>query len=333
MRRREFVTLFGGIAGLASALTSASWPYAARAEQGGKLPVIGFLSSRTPEQGQYLLAALRTGLQETGYVEGHNVVIEYRWANGQVERLAALAAELVARHVDVVVAGGTPGAARAAITAIPVVFTTGIDPVAYGLVSSINRPEGNLTGVTFYSGALIAKQFELLRAFYPRAATFGLLVKPDSPSGQPQVKDAQLAARESGIELKVVNARDESEFEPAFTALAASKNAAMLVSVDPYFDSRVARLVELAARHAIPTIYTLREFVEGGGLMNYGASITDAYRQAGAYAGRILKGAKPGDLPVLLPTKFELVINLKTAKVLGITVPQSLLVTADAVIE
>jgi putative ABC transport system substrate-binding protein len=322
VKRRTFMGLLGG---------AAVWPLTGRAQQ--PVPVIGFLSSRTSKQAEYVVAALRDGLKEVGYIEGQNVAIEYRYADSQYDRLGALAQSLVDRQVAVIVAGGTSGPALATTKTIPIVFTTGLDPVPYGLVSSLNRPDGNVTGATFYSGALGAKQMELLRELAPKTATFGLLVNPNSTSAAPQVRDAQSAARSIGLELSVYNAGTEHDIDSAFASLVKRPNPALIVGVDPFFDSRPAQLIELAARHRLPTAYYLREFAQAGGLMSYGASITDTYRQAGIYAGRILKGAKPSDLPVQLPTRFELVINLKTAKALGLTVSQSIHVSADEVIE
>ena len=324
MRRRDFITLVGG--------ATAAWPLAARAQQTA-MPVIGFLTSRTPEQAGYLVAALRTGLKEAGYSKGENVVIEYRYAESRYERLPALAQSLVDRQVAVIVAGGTSGPAIAATKTIPIVFTTGFDPVSSGLVGSLNRPGSNVTGATFYSGALSAKQMEFLIALAPKTAVFGLLVNPNGTSFPTQIRDAQSAAQAIGRELHVLNASSESEINASIAALAKLSNPAFVVSVDPYFDSRPASLIELAARYRLPAAYYLRDFAQAGGLMSYGASITEAYRQAGVYAGRILKGDKIADLPVQLPTKFELVINLKTAKGLGLTVPQTLQVAADEVIE
>jgi putative ABC transport system substrate-binding protein len=317
---------------LGATILGALLPGAARAQQPA-MPVIGFLSSRSPEQGQYLVAAIRQGLRELGYVEGQNVTIEYRWAQGYMDRLDALAAELVRQQVAVIIAGGTPLAARAATSSIPIVFTTGLDPVAYGLIKSFNRPEGNITGATFYSGALGPKQLQLLRELIPSARTFGFLVKPDSPSAAPQVESMQRAAQSIGQRLQILNANVEDDFEPLIAGLARRKNAALIVSVDPYFDSRATQLVGIAARHALPAIYNIREFVQAGGLASYGSSITDTYRQAGVYAARLLKGAKPSELPVQLPTKYEFVINMTAAKALGIKVPQSLLVRADEVLQ
>jgi putative ABC transport system substrate-binding protein len=317
---------------LASTVAAALSPGIVRAQQKA-MPVVGFLNSRTQAQGQYLVAAVREGLKQTGFVDGENMTIDYRWSEGDISRLPALAAELVQRRVAVIVAGGTSQPAKAATTSIPIVFTTGLDPVAYGLVESLNRPGGNLTGISTYSGALVSKQLELLRELVPRAATVGLLVKPDNPSSQLQIADLREAARTLGQPLDIVNAATEADFELAIAGFARKQNAAMIVSIDPYFDSHAGQLAALAARYALPTIYNLREYVDAGGLMSYGGSIVDTYRQAGIYAGRILKGAKPSELPVLLPTTFALVINLKTAKALGLTISPSILVRADEVIE
>jgi putative tryptophan/tyrosine transport system substrate-binding protein len=323
MRRREFITLIGAAATL---------PFAASAQQPA-MPVIGFLSSRTAKQAKYLVTAIHEGLKEEGYIEGQNVTIEYSYAESHYEQIPTLAANLVDRQVAVIIAGGTPGPAIAATRTIPVVFTTGLDPVLYGLVNSLSRPSGNVTGATFYSGALGGKQMEILSQLAPKTTTFGLLVNPTVASAASQIVNAKAAARSIGRNLQVLNAASERDIDLAFATLAKVTNAALLVGVDPFFDSRPNQLVELAARHALPTAYYLREFVEVGGLMSYGARIVDTYRRAGAYAGKILKGAKPSDLPVQLPTRFELVINLKTAKAQGITVPPSLLVGADEVIE
>jgi putative ABC transport system substrate-binding protein len=323
MRRREFISLLGG---------AAAWPFVARAQQPA-LPVIGFLSSRTPTQAGYIIDAFRKGLEDAGYVEGRNVEIEFRFADGQNDRLPALAAELVRRQVAVIVAGGTSGPAKQATMTIPIVFTTGSDPVEVGLVTSINRPDGNVTGATFYSAALIGKQLELLREIAREAGAIGLLINPKSPAAEPQVKDALVATNAVGLKLDVLRASTEPEIENQFENIARLPSAALLVGVDPFFDSRPDQLIALAAKYRVPTVYNLREFAVAGGLMSYGASITDAYRQAGVYAGRIVKGDKPSELPVQFPTKFDLVINLKTAKALGLTVPPTLLARADEVIE
>lgn len=323
MQRREFIMLLG------SAVVFAR---AARAQKSA-MPVIGFLNSRTADQGAYLVGAIRQGLRETGFTEGQNIAIEYRWADGHIDGLPALATDLVQRGVTVIIAGGTALAAKAATAKIPIVFTTGLDPIEYGLVSSVNRPTGNVTGTTFYSGALGAKQLELLREMVPDASAFALLVRPDSPSAESQIREAQKAARATGHEMQVLNANRDTDFENAIATVSKLRNGVLLVAVDPYFDSRASQLTELAARYRVPTIYSLREFVVVGGLMSYGASITDAYHLAGVYAGRILKGARPADLPVQLPTRFELVINLKSAKALGLAIPPTLLARADEVIE
>ena len=322
MKRRQFITLLGG--------TIAS-PLVARAQQSA-MPVIGFLSSRTPAQAEYVIAAFK-GLENAGYVEGRNVGIEFRFAEGQNDRLPELAADLVRRRVAVIVAGGTSGPAKQATTTIPIVFTTGSDPLVVGLVTSISRPNGNLTGATFYSAALIGKQLELLREIAPQSAEIGLLVNPKAPSAESQENDALAATRAVDLQLHVLRASTEPELESAFANLGRFSNAGLLVGVDPYFDSRPHQLVALAGKYKVPTIYHLREFVVAGGLISYGASITDAYRQAGLYAGRIVKGERPGDLPVQFPTKFDLVINLKTAKALGLDIAPTLLTRADEVIE
>jgi putative ABC transport system substrate-binding protein len=320
--RREFIAALGG--------ATVAWPRVARSQQPA-LPVVGFLTSRTPEQAEYLVAAFRAGLKEIGYIEQQNVAIEYRYAESHYDQLPLLAEDLVRRQVAVIVAGGTSGPAIAATKTIPIVFTTGFDPVSTKLVSSLNRPDRNVTGATFYSGALSAKQMEFLSALAPKTATFGLLVYASGTSVESQVQDAQSAAGAIGRELQVLKVGTESEIDASFAALAKLSHPALLVSVDPFFDSRPTQLIQIAARYRLPTAYYLRDFAQSGGLMSYGASITDAYRQAGNYAGRILKGEKPANLPVQLPTKFELVINLKTAKALGLTVPPSLL--PDEVIE
>jgi putative ABC transport system substrate-binding protein len=330
MRRRDFIALTSSAAAAWAAIPPASRRAHA---QGGVIPVIGFLSSRTPAQADYLVAAIRNGLSELGLVEGQNVAIEYRYADGHYERLPALAADLVDRRVAAIIAGGTSKPAIAAAKAVPIVFTTGYDPVSTGLVRSLNQPGDNVTGATFYSGALAAKQMQLLIEVAPKTVIFALLVNAESTGASSLVRDAETAVQTIGRELRVLNAGSEREIDAAFAALAKLPNSAMLIGVDPFFDSRPTQLVELAARYAKPVVYYLPEFVRLGGLMCYGASITDAYRQAGNYAGRIVKGEKPADLPVQLPTKFELSINLKTAKALGLTLPPTLLATATEIIE
>jgi putative ABC transport system substrate-binding protein len=323
MRRRDFITLIGGAA--------ASWPIAARAQK-NSLPIVGFLNPRSQSKGEAVAAPFRQGLRDVGYEEGRNVAVEYRWAEDQYDRLPALAADLVARGVAVIVAGGSAWVAgKGATSSIPIVFTTGLDPVRTGMVKSLNRPEANLTGATFYSGgALFAKQIELLRALVANVETVAMVVHPGSPSAESQVQDAEDAARRNGVVLRVVRVADAPDLDAAFDAIQAD---AMLLAVDPFFDSRPGEVVAGAARRRVPTMYYIREFVEVGGLVSYGASIRGTYRQAGIYAGRILKGAKPAELPVVLPTKFELVLNLKTAKALGLEVPPTLLAIADEVIE
>jgi putative ABC transport system substrate-binding protein len=323
MKRRDFIALLGG---------ATSWPFTAMAQQPA-MPVVGFLTSRTAQQAEYLLPSLRAGLKESGYVEGQNVTIDYRYANNRNDLLAGLAAELVARQVAVIVAGGTSRPAIAATRTIPIVFTTGFDPVAAGLVSSLNKPDANVTGATFYSGALGSKQVEILIELAPRTATIGLLVNPNLINAATQIQSLRSAAASVGRELVVLSAGSEPEFASAYAELMKRPNPGLIVSVDPLFDSHRDRLVALAEQHALPTVYYLRDFAKAGGLVSYGASILDAYRQAGAYAGRILKGVKPAELPVQLPTRFELVVNLKTARTFGLTIPATVLATADEVIE
>jgi ABC-type uncharacterized transport system substrate-binding protein len=323
MKRREFITLLGG---------AAAWPLAARAQQPG-VTLIGLLAGAQLDD--RLLSAVRQGLKEAGYVEGRNVAIKYRTADGRFNRLPGLAAELVADPVAVIVAFAPPAAvaAKAATGTIPIVFVTGADPVELGLVSSLNRPGGNVTGVTFLVTALGAKRLELLRELVPSAKIVGLLVNPANPTSEFQTTDTQAAARALGIELVIRNARGESDIYSAFESLAQERVNAVIIGTDQLFTSRRDQLVALAARHALPAIYYLREFVEAGGLISYGASSTDAYRLTGGYVGRILKGEKPADLPVQQMVKFELAINASTAKALGLTVPDKLLVAADEVIE
>ncbi len=329
MRRREFISLIGGAA--------ATWPFAARAQQPA-MPVIGFLRSTSANASANLVAALRRGLAEAGYTEGQNLAIEFRWAEDQGERLPGLVADLIRDRCAVIIAGGDAEAhaAKAATSSIPIVFATGADPVKVGLVSSLNRPGGNLTGISFYNSAdLISKQLQFLQDVVPSVAMIGLLVNPntDFADVESQQREAQAAAHALGQQILTVNASSERDFDAAFATLAQQRAGALLIAGNALFTGRRDRLVALAARYALPTICPLREFVAAGCMMSYSGSLTDAYRQVGVYAGRVLKGAKPADLPVTLPTKFELVINLKTVKALGLTVPDKLLVAADEVIE
>ena len=325
MRRREFLGVLGAAA--------VAWPVGARAQQ--KVPVIGFLDSRSASDTRSAVAAFLAGLKEVGYLEGKNVVIEYRWAEGQYDRLPALVADLLGRQVAVVFAAGPPAApaVKAATATIPIVFTNGLDPVKLGLVESINRPGGNATGYYLFSSTLEPKKLELLRELVPTAATIGAVVNPTSPNAETVAADLQAAARARGLQLHVVEASNEHDIDAAFATEVGRGAGALVVGNDPYFTSRRDQFVGLAVRQALPVIYSARESVVAGGLMSYGTSINDAYHQGGVYTGRILKGERPADLPVVRPTKFELVINLKTAKALGLTVPPGLLVAADEVIE
>ena len=325
MRRREFITLLGA---------AATWPASARAQQ--LTPVIGFLSARSAASGAPMAAAFRRGLRESGYVEGQNLQIEYRWADGHYDRLGALADELVHRKVAAIVAiSGTPAAlaAKAATTTIPIIFANGGDPLTSGLVSSISRPTGNITGVTFYTAALAGKRMELLRNLVPTAAIMGLLVNLNNPVEVSERNDAEAAAHALGLRLEVLNATSEVEIDAAFSRLLERRIGALVVGTDPLYQGFSQKVVALAAGHAIPAIYFAREFPEIGGLMSYGSRQNDAYYQAGIYVGKILQGANPTDLPVMRPTKFEFVINLKTAKALGLTVAPTLLAQADEVVE
>jgi putative ABC transport system substrate-binding protein len=327
MKRREFIMLLGTVA--------AAWPFVARAQQAA-LPVIGFLDSGAAAGMTAYLDGFRRGLGETGYTEGQNVAIEYRWAEGRPDRLPALAAELVRRPVDVIVGsrGPAPGlAAKAATSAIPIVFQTGSDPVEIGLVASMNRPGGNVTGVTRMSTALIPNWLGILSGLVPKATAIALLVNPNGPQTTEQVREMQEPTRSLGLQLHVVSAGNERELPAAFTAAVQNGAAALIVATDSLFIGLHNAIIALAASHALPAMYFERESVVAGGLMSYSASLADSFRQVGVYVGRILKGAKPADLPVLQPDKFELVINLRTAKALGLTMPPTLLATADEVIE
>ncbi len=327
MKRREFITLLGGAA--------ATWPLGARAQQ-SVMRVVGFLSSRSPGESASVVAAFRQGLKEAGSIEGQNVAIEFRWAEGQYDRLPALATELVGRQVAVIAAVGdvvSALAAKGAAPTIPIVFVIGGDPVRFGLVTSINRPGGNITGVSLISPAIGSKRLELLHKLVPNAAVIGLLMYPDSPHAEPERKDVEEAGRAIGQQIVVVNASSERDFDAAFATLVQQRAGGLLVAGDPFLLIRRDQLVALADRYALPTMYQYHEFATAGGFMSYGTNIAGAYHQAGAYTGRILKGAKPADLPIFQQTDLELVINLKTAKALGLAIPPSLLVLADEVIE
>ncbi|MGA8750561.1 MAG: ABC transporter substrate-binding protein [Pseudolabrys sp.] len=327
MQRRQFITLLGG--------TAAGWPLAARAQQ-VPLPVVGFLNSASPQPFGKYVAGFRAGLKEAGYVEGQNVTIEFRWAEGHYDKLPGLAADLVRRKVAVLVAtGGSPSvvAAKAATSTIPIVFTSGSDPVRSGFVTSLNRPGGNTTGVNFFVTVLEGKRLGLLRALIPGIQLITVLFNPDRPTHATEVREVQEAARAIGQQIHILLASSESAINAAFATATQLHAGAMLVGSDPFFNSQRDKIIALAARHSIPAIYELREFAQAGGLMSYGTNLTIGYRQVGVYVGRILKGEKPGDLPVVQSTKFEFVINLKTAKALGIEVPPNLSAEADEIIE
>jgi ABC-type uncharacterized transport system substrate-binding protein len=323
MRRREFITLLGGAA--------VSWPQVVRAQQPG-MPIVGFLHYGSPETYAHIISAFRQGLRESGFVEGQNVAIEYRWANGHYDRLPALAADLVRRQVVAIAAAGFVGAqaAKAATATIPVAFASGVDPVASGVVASLNRPGGNVTGVSLISLELAAKRLELLRELMPQVRVIALLINPDNPSTGTELTDAEAAARTLGLQIRKVTASNERDLDAAFATMQTPRVDALIVSQDVH---RRDQIIALAARHAVPAVYSWREHPAAGGLMSYAPSLAEGYRQVGIYIGKILKGAKPADLPVEQPTKFELVINLKTARALGLTVPPTLLVRADEVIE
>jgi putative tryptophan/tyrosine transport system substrate-binding protein len=325
MRRREFITLLGG---------AAAWPLAARAQQPA-MPVVGFLFSESPDPVADRLRAFRHGLKETGYVEGENVAIEYRFAEGHNDRLPELAADLVRRQVAVIAAfGGAALAAKAKTTAIPIVFGLGEDPVRLGLVASLARPRSNVTGISFLNTAVVAKRLELLRELVPGAARIAVLLNPVfAANADATSRDVEAAARAMGLQISVLNASTSSEINAVFSTFARERPGALFVGGDPFLNSRRVQLAHLASRHAIPATFSNRDFPKIGGLMSYGANLADVWRQVGVYVGRILKGAKPADLPVLQSTKFELVINAETARMLGLTVPPSLLAIADEVIE
>jgi putative ABC transport system substrate-binding protein len=326
MNRRKFIAALGS--------TAAAWPLAARAQQPA-MPVVGFLNAASAWEYAHVAAAFRQGLGQTGYVEGRNVLVEYRWAEGHYERLPTLAADLVRRQVAVIAAGGNAAvrAAKAATSAIPIVFFVGGNPVELGFVASLNRPGGNATGVVGLGDELGPKRLELVREVVPTATIIAALVNPTNPGAESELSALQAAARTLAVQVQVLHARTEHEIEVAFASLTQLRAGALMIASDAFFSARSEQFAELGLRLAVPTIYGIREFVEGGGLMSYGSSITDAYDKVGAYAGRILKGEKPADLPVQQATKVELIINMKTAKTLGLTVPLSLLGRADEVIE
>jgi ABC-type uncharacterized transport system substrate-binding protein len=326
LKRRQFITLIG---------SAVAWPLAARAQQPPN-PVIGFLSSASSMAYSQFVAGFHAGLKEIGYVEGQNVAIEYRWAEGQYDRLPALAADLVNRQVAVIIAAGGPTpavAARRATASIPIVFTSVDDPIKMGLVASLSRPSGNATGMSLFTDLLAAKQLELIRELVPKATVVGMLVNPNTPSTELHLRQAQDGAHKLGLTLQILEASTESGLDAAFATVAQQRIGAVFVGADTLFNTRREQIIALAARHSVPVVYQFRIFPASGGLISYGADVADAYRQVGVYAGRILKGDKPGDLPVVQPMRFELVINLKTAKALGLDVPWFLQQRADEVIE
>jgi len=328
MRRREFMALFGGAA-------ATTWPFATNAQQSA-MPVVGFLSSRSPAEAASDLSAFRRGLGQTGYFEGKNITIEYRWAEGHYDRLPAMATELVARQVAAIAAvGGEPSglAAKAVTTTIPIVCSLGGDAVKAGLVTQLNRPGGNITGVSILGAEMGPKRLELAHQLVPNASTLAVLINSKFPMGLAEAHDMQTAARSLGLQITVLDASNESEIETAFAVLAQKKIDGLVINTDPFLLGQRQQIVQLAARHNIPAVYFLREFVDAGGLMSYGPSVANSYRQVGIYVGRILKGENAGDLPVVQPTKFDLVINLRAASALGLEIPTNLLVRADEVIE
>jgi len=326
MRRREFITVLAGVA--------AAWPIVARAQHPA-MPVIGFLGSRASGDDPQLLTSFRLGLKEGGYVEGQNVTIDYRFAENQYDRLPALAADLVQRQVALIAANGPAAqAAKAATSTIPIVFTAGFDPVEVGLVASLNRPGGNVTGLSILDVELGPKRLELLRELVPKAGIIAILVNPNDPVRAGNISTAvQKAARSLGLDANVLQASSERDFDAVFGSLLQMRADGLVIGGDPFFNSRSGQLGALTARHKVPAIFQFREFTAGGGLASYGANLTDSYRQVGLYAARILKGERPADLPIVQPSKFELMINLKTAKALALVVPARLLATADAVVE
>jgi putative ABC transport system substrate-binding protein len=327
VKRRTFIAVLGGAA--------AAWPLAARAQQPA-MPVIGYLSARSPDDTTHLVAAFNKGLGETGFIDSRNVTIDWSWGRGQYEQLPAMAAEFVRRRVALIVAtGGEPAAlaAKAATSTIPIVFSIGGDPVSQGLAASFSHPGGNTTGFTLLTNQLEPKRLGLLRQFLPQAAIIGFLVNPGFPPSERQLADAQTAARAMGLQIHVLRADTDGDIDAAFETITRERIAAVLVAAAPFFDTRRGKLVALAARHAVPAMYHFREFADAGGLVSYGIDPADVYRQIGVYAGRVLKGAKPADLPVMQATKFEFVINLKAARALGLEVPLGLTAAADEVIE